>query len=125
MARACLALQLGKQRLVLVLCGAPYGWASQAACSGTCCGAIVIAAGPTDQGRGDAPRSRLSGPVLAHMNTARDLLRLEFDGGCALCIESDAMPGTSFEGYGAPCACSAGEDLRRAVFLSPCAELWI
>jgi hypothetical protein len=79
----------------------------------------------TLEGEGDHLAPRITGRTIAGIVIEPDALRITFDDGFALYIESDAQTRPHFEGNGALRAFVEGDDLRRAVFLAPTDELWI
>lgn len=77
------------------------------------------------EGEGDHLAPRIVGRTIADVYIERDTLRLALDDGFALYIESDPATRPRFEGDGSLRVFADGDDLRRAVFLSPTDELWI
>jgi hypothetical protein len=82
------------------------------------------ATGPHRQGAAASLTSRLRGSTITSMAVDRTSLDMRFSNGATLVIHEDPSRRPVHEGSKEPRALNAEDDLQRAVFLAPTAELW-
>jgi len=68
---------------------------------------------------------RLAGSKITAVELERQHMRISFSNGMSLVIEQSAENRPILEGNKRPRAFLADDDLRKAVFLSPTAEIWV
>lgn len=74
---------------------------------------------------GDELSGRLVGSTLAAFSVQSHSLEIRFSNGAVMVIDEDPQRRPILEGKEQPRTFSPEDDLRKAVFLSPTAELWI
>ncbi len=73
----------------------------------------------------DELSSQLVGRVIMSVEIARTSMKIIFDNKMVLSIEEDSRLRPTLAGSRRPRAFEPDDDLRKAVFLSPTAELWV